>query len=367
MRTRTLTILCCSAIALAGMPQFLAAGPSGSDSHTLTATDATSAWDELTEAVRLPPPPAAWKVAAPTHDDQAKFYMPFALALQDKSKDFYTRFPKDAHALDARKREFEATTMALELGAADQQVRLDAEEKSLLSDPTLSENDRFRIRQSDIERVASAKESEGEAAVMEQFEKGIRTLQKEFPNRPETMQMLLQVAQRSDPSKARPLLQEIAASSAPDRLKEMAAGELKKLDAVGKAVDLQFTAVDGRPVDVAALKGKVVLIDFWATWCGPCVGELPHVKEAYDKLHPQGFEIVGISLDQDKDKLTKFVGEHKMEWPQFFDGLYWQNKYAVQFGIESIPAMWLLDKKGVLRDLNARANLSDKVTKLLAE
>jgi hypothetical protein len=56
-----------------------------------------------------------------------------------------------------------------------------------------------------------------------------------------------------------------------------------------------------------------------------------------------------------------------MEWPQFFDGLYWQNKYARQFGIESIPAMWLLDKKGVLRDVNARADLSDKVTKLLAE
>ncbi len=181
------------------------------------------------------------------------------------------------------------------------------------------------------------------------------------------MQMLLQVARSSEPSKARPILQEIADSTAPDEVKQEAAGEMKKLDAVGKPIDLQFTAVDGRAVDLTKLRGKVVLLDFWATWCGPCVGELPHVKEAYDKLHPQGFEIVGISLDKDKDKLTAFVGEHKMEWPQFFDGLYWQNKYAQQFGIESIPAMWLLDKKGILRDVNGRADLDGKVTKLLAE
>ena len=120
-------------------------------------------------------------------------------------------------------------------------------------------------------------------------------------------------------------------------------------------------------MDVAKLKGKVVLIDFWATWCRPCVAEVPNVKDTYDKYHAQGFEVVGISLDQEKDKLTRFVGEHKMEWPQFFDGLEFQNKFARQFGIDSIPAMMLVDKKGVLRDINAREDLGGKVTRLLAE
>jgi peroxiredoxin len=132
-------------------------------------------------------------------------------------------------------------------------------------------------------------------------------------------------------------------------------------------LDIQFTAVDGRSVDLAKLKGKVVLIDFWATWCGPCVGEVPNVKKTYDQFHSKGFEIVGISLDKDKDKLTDFTASHKMEWPQFFDGMFWQNKYARQFAIESIPAMWLIDKKGNLRDMDAREDLNGGVQKLLAE
>jgi thiol-disulfide isomerase/thioredoxin len=109
------------------------------------------------------------------------------------------------------------------------------------------------------------------------------------------------------------------------------------------------------------------LIDFWATWCGPCVGELPHVKEAYEKLHSKGFEIVGISFDQSQDKLEKFVAQEQMEWPQYFDGKGWGNKYGQEFGIHGIPTMWLVDKKGNLRDLEARGALEEKVTKLLAE
>jgi thiol-disulfide isomerase/thioredoxin len=166
---------------------------------------------------------------------------------------------------------------------------------------------------------------------------------------------------------ARPYLQQIIKSDAPDDLKTAAQGQLRKLDTFGKPVDLQFTAVDGRKVNLAALKGKVVLLDFWATWCPPCVGEVPHVKEAYDDLHDKGFEIVGISLDEDKDKLLRFTADHKMEWPQYFDGLHWQNKYAQQFGIDSIPAMWLVDKKGVVRTMDAREDLSGEVKKLLAE
>jgi thiol-disulfide isomerase/thioredoxin len=136
---------------------------------------------------------------------------------------------------------------------------------------------------------------------------------------------------------------------------------------VGQPLDIKFTAVDGRAVDLAQMKGKVVLVDFWATWCGPCVGELPHVKEAYEKLHPKGFEIVGISLDSDKAKLEKFVKEKGMAWPQFFDGQGWKNSISSKFGIHSIPAMWLVDKKGNLSTINGREDLAGQVEKLLAQ
>ena len=134
-----------------------------------------------------------------------------------------------------------------------------------------------------------------------------------------------------------------------------------------KPLDLKFTAVDGREVDLAKFQGKVVLIDFWATWCGPCVAELPNVLKAYKELHPKGFEIVGISLDSDKSKLESFVKEQDMDWPQFFDGQGWKNEISSKYGINSIPAMWLVNKKGMVVSTNARAGLEEKVQKLLAE
>jgi thiol-disulfide isomerase/thioredoxin len=337
--------------------------------HTLSAKDAGPAWEELTNASRQPDPPAEWRTKEPSEKEQADFFLPYVLALMDKSKDFYTRFPNDPHAGDARKQEFEITTVAImNMGATNQQPRLEAEEKILLADPALSENERFEIREGDVERAAHAKESVSEAAALDEFEKGARALQKEFPKRPEIMKMLLEIAGSLEATKARAIFQEITNSPiAGDDAKETAAGELKKLDAIGKPIDLRFAAVDGRAVDVSKMKGKVVLVDFWATWCGPCVEEMPDVKAAYDKDHAKGFEIVGVSLDKEKQSLTAFVSAHKMEWPQYFESGGGDNKFAQQFEIDSIPTMWLIDKKGNLRDVNARTDLSGKVEKLLAE
>ena len=138
-------------------------------------------------------------------------------------------------------------------------------------------------------------------------------------------------------------------------------------DPIGKPLDMQFTAVDGRHVDLSQMKGKVVLIVFWATWCGPCVGEIPSIKECYDKYHSKGFEVVGISLDDDKDKLESFTRKMEMPWPQYFDGKQWGTKFAKQYGITSLPDVWLVDKKGNLRATKLFFGFAGLAKKLLDE
>ena len=110
----------------------------------------------------------------------------------------------------------------------------------------------------------------------------------------------------------------------------------------------------------------MVLVDFWATWCPPCREEVPSVVAAFKKYHDKGFEVVGISLDQDKDALLAFTKAKGMVWPQYFDGKGWDNEISSRFGINSIPAMWLLDKKGMLVSTDAREDLDGGIAKLLA-
>jgi thiol-disulfide isomerase/thioredoxin len=92
-------------------------------------------------------------------------------------------------------------------------------------------------------------------------------------------------------------------------------------------------------------KGKVVLIDFWATWCPPCREELPNVVSTYQKYHAKGFEIIGISLDraEDASQFGQFTKDHNMTWPQMFEGKFWQSSVALKYGVHAIPCPVLVD------------------------
>jgi peroxiredoxin/outer membrane lipoprotein-sorting protein len=117
-----------------------------------------------------------------------------------------------------------------------------------------------------------------------------------------------------------------------------------------------FAAKDlgGATVSPAKYRGRVVLLDFWATWCGPCVEEMPTVKAAYNKHHAKGFDIVGISLDEDRSALDNFIKTQNVQWPQLFDGKGWGSAIANQYGIKAIPFTLLIGRDGKIAAVNVR-------------
>lgn len=140
-------------------------------------------------------------------------------------------------------------------------------------------------------------------------------------------------------------------------------GIVRRLTLPGRPIEISGHLVDGRPVNPSALKGKVVLVDFWATWCGPCKAELPNVLANYEKYHSRGFEVVGVSCDEDKAALVKFIEEQKLPWPIMFQQPG-EPSMANYYGITGIPTAILTNKKGEVISLNARG---PELTRLLGE
>jgi len=118
------------------------------------------------------------------------------------------------------------------------------------------------------------------------------------------------------------------------------------------APEISLPNLEGKMVNLSELKGKVVIIDFWASWCGPCRKNNPHLVKFYKKYHPKGLEILGVSLDNNQDAWKEAVQKDKLEWIQINDNKGWNASSANAYNVNAIPASFLIDKNGIIYSID---------------
>jgi peroxiredoxin len=132
-------------------------------------------------------------------------------------------------------------------------------------------------------------------------------------------------------------------------------GAARRANLIGNEMQIDGQTIDGETFDWSIYRGKVVLVDFWATWCGPCVEELPNVKMNYELYNERGFEVVGISLDTNRSRLEHFIAERELPWVTLFnDGADRDHPIASYYGVMEIPSVMLVNQEGRVVSLQAR-------------
>jgi thiol-disulfide isomerase/thioredoxin len=193
---------------------------------------------------------------------------------------------------------------------------------------------------------------------------------KEFPDSPFGQNVIRRRLQSETDQKAKQALANRVVAELPgSRVAAGILGERRRQNAIGKPFELVILdAIRGSTVSIERFKGKVVIIDFWATWCGPCVAKMPHLKDLYAKYHDQGVEFIGVSVDRPENEgglasLKKFVEENAIPWPQFYDG--GSGRFTQSWGIQFIPTVFVVDADGKLYATDAQGKLDAIITELL--
>lgn len=301
-----------------------------------------------------------------TDEERAKAFREFVNELRATAERFATDYPNDPRRWEAR---LTATRLLQKIANAIPQTEVEKlyREAAAAGDAPADVKARARLGLIQMHREAIRGETPKEKVLAVDAE--IVSFLADFPNHEHLPSLATQRAalwDRRDPARATAILEEYSNSPNANVATE-AAGQLRFKNIKKEPLPLKFTALDGREVDLAQMRGKVVLIFFWSIANGTSVNELPKIAATYEKLHEQGFEVVCVPHDRDKEKLEKFVKEKNLAWPQYFDGKGWKNEISRRYALRGIPALWLVNKAGFVAFTDARGELEELVSKLLAE
>ena len=270
---------------------------------------------------------------------------------------FTQEFPTNNHFLQAGRLSAYADVLHRMLQKEDEALLYNAAEyiPSCLYDSEISKQLSISMKQASL----------FQAAVESGFTDGAIAAMKIGP---ESFNGILYFIRRARTDAGKKLAQAVVDSPVADEsLNQCARFVLNREFSVGQPLTIKFTALDGRQVDISKLHGKVVLVDFWATSCAPCMSQLPALQFFYQKFGGQGFEIVGISTDYEEKPLLRTIQDEEIPWPNYMDENGWTNKFAVACGVYGIPDYWLIDRRGIVREIMADSNLEQKIKYLLAE
>lgn len=290
------------------------------------------------------------------------------LDIQEKAlRNFLTKYPADPRSLSARLRLAHLLAVRGDMQSSPKPA---AEAKRILDELERSPSTPVE-KKPDVSfaKISLAMRRGSQRLAREKLLLMAREFQRSYPQDRRVAPLLAEIATLfdSDPEQKRALLEEALHSAPGDELKQRIGDDLKRISLLGKPLALEFADLGGAPVSLESYRGKVVLLVFFADWSPPSIESLQAAQRACAGLSPDTFQPVGISLDENKEALLATLKQHKINWPVFFDGAGWASPVARSFGINALPTIWVLDRAGNLRTLNARDDFEAVIRRLIRE
>ena len=338
----------------------------------VAADDELALFNDISATLKTPA-----QVQAKTPDEAQKIFVEKMDGVLAKIGDYRKRFPAGAHVAEVCLMQSDVLYF-LAARIPNQEARLEGIPDAIKVAEAAAGNDeqkmlcRIGILRYNTAKQALAKTPEAAAPFEAEALKIAETMLVDFPKSPMLPAVLDYVAgayERAGRDKDATAARERLIKEFPDSpLAKAAEKTLKQRALKGAVLEMSFKSVTGEEIDLKAYRGKVVLIDFWASWCGPCKASMPILVETEKKFRDQGFRVVGISLDNDRGAMDAYLAQMAMSWPQHFDGMAWQSPMVEKYFISGIPTMFLVDKAGKVREIgHIGPSLADTVKKLLDE